>query len=69
MTHILSKREEILELIATVPELDDGLRKKTAKYVEEVFEIFSDPELRAEEIEARCRGINLMHRHFGEPTS
>ncbi|NIL92983.1 MAG: hypothetical protein GTO71_00740 [Woeseiaceae bacterium] len=69
IAHIQSKRDEILALYANTLELDDGLRKKTIKYIEEFFEIIDNPESVEKEIVGRCRGINLMNKHFGESIS
>ena len=67
IAHVQSKREEIFALIANMVELDDGVRKKTISFIEDFYGIIDDPEMVEEEIVARCRGANLMHRHFGEP--
>ncbi len=62
-----SRREEILALIAGTPQLDDRLRKKNITYVEDFYEIIGDPETLNEEVVRRCRGVNLMNKHFSEP--
>jgi hypothetical protein len=66
IAYMQSKREEIFELIRTVPELDDKLREKNIEYIEEFYEIIDDPQKTNEEIVAKCRGVTLMHKHFGE---
>lgn len=68
IAQLQSKREEILALVANTVELDDALRKKTIRFIEDFYEIVDNPETVDDEIVGRCRGINLMHRHFGEPT-
>lgn len=67
--HIRSKRDEILALLQNTEELDDGLRRRNVSFIESYFKILDDPEKVRKEIVVRCRGVNLMHRHFGEPTS
>ena len=64
-----SKREDFLALIRDSEQLDESLREKNVTYVEEFFEILDDPELTNEEIVRRCRGVDLMNRHFDtDPT-
>ena len=67
IAHVQSKREEIMALVASVPELSDDNRDKTVKYIEDFFEIVDDPDSVNEQIVRRCRGVDLMNRHFGEP--
>jgi hypothetical protein len=68
IAQVQSKKDEILALIANTAELDEGTRDKTIEYVEDFFDIIEDPKSVDYEIVRRCRGVNLMHRHFGEPT-
>ena len=60
-----SKREDFLALIESTEHLDDNLREKNLAYIEEFFEIIDDPELTSEQIVRRCRGVDLMNKHFG----
>ncbi len=60
-----SEREGLLALIANTEQLDEDLREKNLTYIEEFFEIIDDPELIDEEIVRRCRGVDLMNKHFG----
>lgn len=62
-----SKRAEILELIANTKQLDERLREKNIAFVEDFFEIIGDPETLNEEVIRRCRGVDLMRKHFGDP--
>jgi hypothetical protein len=64
IAHVQSKREEIFALFDNVPELDEKLREKTIEYIEDFYEIIDSPKLVTEEIVRRCRGENLMNRHF-----
>jgi hypothetical protein len=68
IVHLQSKREEILELVRTVPELDDKLREKNIEYIEEFYEIIDDPIKTDEEIVAKCRGEGLMNKYFSDAT-
>ena len=64
-----SKRGDFLALIKNSEQLDEGLRAKNVTYIEGFFEILDDPELTNEEIVRRCRGVDLMNKHFDtEPT-
>ncbi len=64
IVELQSKREDLLALITNSEQLDEGLREKNITYIEEFFEIIDDPELTNEEIVRRCRGVDLMNRHF-----
>jgi hypothetical protein len=61
-----SKREEILSLVAGTEQLEEGLREKNLAYIEEFFEIIDDPKKTNEEIVRRCRGVDLMNKHFSD---
>lgn len=67
--HVRSKRDEIIALLQDSQELDNGLRRRNISFIENYFKILDDPEKIRAEIVVRCRGVNLMHRHFSEPTS
>ena len=64
-----ARRGDFLALIKGSEQLDEGLRAKNVTYIEEFFQILDDPELTNEEIVRRCRGVDLMNKHFDpEPT-
>ena len=67
VARLQSKREAILGLIAGTEQLDDRLREKNLEFVEEFYEIIGDPEALNEEVIRRCRRVNLMREHFGDP--
>lgn len=63
-----SKREEIFALFRDSEELDDRWRVDSIEYIEEFFDIIDDPEKTDELIIRRCRGVDLMKKHFAEAT-
>lgn len=68
IAHVQSRKEDILSLVANTAELDEDVRERTIRYIEDFFEIVEDPEAVDEQIVKRCRGGNLMQRHFGQAT-
>lgn len=64
IVELQSKREDFLALVANTEQLDESMREKNITYIEEFFEIIDDPELINEEIVRRCRGADLMNKHF-----
>ncbi|MDH3337002.1 MAG: hypothetical protein OEM85_10645 [Gammaproteobacteria bacterium] len=62
ITHVRSKREEIIALFENSTELDADNKSKSLKYVDEFFAILDDPQLVEREIIAPCRGENLLKR-------
>jgi hypothetical protein len=64
IAHVQSKREEIFALFDNTPELNEKMREKSIEYIEEFYEIIDSPKLVTEDIVSRCRGENLMNRHF-----
>ena len=68
VARLQSRRAAILELIAGTEQLDDKLREKNLKFVEEFYEIIGDPETLNDEVIRRCRGVDMMREHFGDPS-
>lgn len=68
IVHLQSKREDIYALIANLEVLDEDLREKNTRFIEDFYEVIDDPEKTTEDVVRRCRGVNLMNRYFGEPT-
>jgi len=64
IAHVQSKREEIFALLDNTPELDEKVREKSIEYIEDFYEIIDSPKLTNRLIIDRCRGENLMNRHF-----
>lgn len=64
IAELQSKREQILSLIAGTEQLEESLREKNLSYIEDFFAILDDPEATNDEIVRRCRGVDLMNRHF-----
>lgn len=62
IAHVQSKREDIVNLYSGMAELDEKLKARTIKYLEEFYEIIDDPERVDTAIVARCRGRNLMDK-------
>lgn len=56
ISHVQSKREEILALFANTKELEPKKKKKTLRYIEQYFEILDDPDKLSKEVFERCRG-------------
>ncbi len=61
-----SKREEIVSLVANLPELDKRNRAKSLQYVREFYDILDTPSRFREEIIERCRGRIFMERMLAE---
>lgn len=66
ITHMQSKREEILSLYRNSAELDEKTKANTVAFVEDFFAILDDPERVEREIVGRCRGDFLMRRMLAE---
>lgn len=64
IAHAQLKREEIFALLDNTAELDEKIREKSIEYVKEFYEVIDSPELTDRLIIERCRGENLMKRHF-----
>jgi hypothetical protein len=64
IAHVQSKREEIFALVDNTPELVEKIREKSIEYIEEFYEVIDSPELTDKVIIGRCRGEDLMNRHF-----
>jgi len=58
--HVLSKREEILDLYRNTKELEPYRKKKTLAYIEEFFEVLDDPKKQRKHLYERCRGQQLL---------
>ena len=66
ISHVQSRREEILSLYRNSAELDDKTKANTVTYVEDFFAILDDPQRVEHEIVGRCRGDFLMKRMIAE---
>lgn len=64
IAHAQSKREEIFALLDNTPELSEKIREKSIEYIEKFYEVIDSPKLTDKLIIGRCRGEQLMNRHF-----
>ena len=62
ITHMQSKRDEIIALFENSIELDAKIKKKSLQYIEEFYDILDSPEQIEQEIINRCRGKSLMEK-------
>ncbi len=60
VTHVQSKREEILALFEKQEELGDRGRKSALLYLQAFFNILDDPRRLEREVSRRCRGKHLL---------
>lgn len=56
ISHVQSKREDIIALFTNQQELEPKTKKKTLKFIKGYFEILDDPKRVRKEIVGRCRG-------------
>ena len=56
IAHILSKKQEILDLFRNQPELSRNSRNRNLRYLGEYFAMLEDPVERQEKVLERCRG-------------
>lgn len=56
IAHILSKKQEILELFRKQPELSRNSRNLNLRYLSQYFAMLEDPVARQEQVLERCRG-------------
>ena len=56
IAHVLSKRQEILDLYANTKELEPKRKKRTLDFIEDYFELLTDEKRLNAEIYFRCRG-------------
>jgi hypothetical protein len=60
VAHMLSKKDEIMTLLETHPDLSRRSRSRNVKYVEEFFAILEDEAQLQQQVLGRCRGADVL---------
>ncbi len=66
VAHVLSKKQEILALYETQPDLSRLSRSRTIVYVKKFFAILEDEVLFKEQVLDRCRGASVLEEMMNE---
>jgi hypothetical protein len=60
IAHMLSKKQEIIDLFRTQPELSRLSRSRNINYIRKFFAILEDEQLLQEKVLDRCRGRDRL---------
>jgi hypothetical protein len=60
VAHMLSRKDEIMTLLETHPDLSRRSRSRNVKYVEEFFAILEDEAQLQQQVLGRCRGADVL---------